>query len=57
MDYNRRLEALCKSKGLAFIPKNPRALLDKLGEVEPKVADRISRQDFKCPLFILGSIV
>jgi hypothetical protein len=47
-EYNTRLEALAKSSKFPFIPKNPRALMDKLGEIEPKISDRLLRQDFQC---------
>jgi hypothetical protein len=55
-EYNTRLEALAESSKLPFIPKNPRALMDKLGEIEPKISDRLLRQDFQCqsPLIFSG---
>jgi hypothetical protein len=47
-EYNAHLEALAKSSKLPFIPKNPCALMDKLGEIEPKICDRLMRKDFQC---------
>jgi hypothetical protein len=42
--YNIRLEA----KNIAAVKKNPRALVDLLGRIEPKISKRIIDQDFKC---------
>ncbi|RDB21084.1 hypothetical protein Hypma_011838 [Hypsizygus marmoreus] len=44
--YNARLEELSKAKKIPFIKKNPRALVDKLGEVEPKIIKRIATGNF-----------
>ena len=48
--YNSRLEALNKTEHRATITKNPRALMDMLGEVESKVANRLLKNDFVCKL-------
>ncbi|KAF8054908.1 hypothetical protein FPV67DRAFT_1681291 [Lyophyllum atratum] len=44
--YNRRLQALCEKRNIPFIKKNPRALLDKLGEIEPQIKRRIATGDY-----------
>jgi hypothetical protein len=44
--YNERLERIAKKKNIEFIRKNPRALADKLSEVEPMIAERNFKQDF-----------
>jgi hypothetical protein len=43
--YNNRLVATASSR---VIPKNPRALKDKLAEVEAQIGDRNYRKDFTC---------
>ena len=47
-DYNMRLAVLNLSKNCTTIEKNPRALLDLLGEIEPKISDWIIKNDFMC---------
>jgi hypothetical protein len=42
--YNERLEAKNKS----LVKKNPCALVDLLGRIEPKISKRIIDQDFMC---------
>lgn len=49
-DYNTRLEARNRRDGLPTVPKNPRALIHKLGEIEPKILDRLAKGDFVCAL-------
>jgi hypothetical protein len=46
-EYNRRLADLNTSNSQA-VHKNPRALMDKLGEIEPVVVSRIARKDYIC---------
>jgi hypothetical protein len=46
--YNHRLEELCRAKGVVAIKKNPRALMDKLGHIEPKIANRLATGNFIC---------
>lgn len=46
--YNSALEKACHQRGFPFVPKHPRALHEKLAEIEPKILSRILRQDFKC---------
>lgn len=46
--YNCELEALAKKNFVPFYPKHPRALSDKLGEVEATVTNRMARQNFFC---------
>ncbi|EGO24993.1 hypothetical protein SERLADRAFT_438585 [Serpula lacrymans var. lacrymans S7.9] len=45
-DYNSRLEKLPKSGGSPAVMKNPRALFDKLGEIETKIVKRIKSNNF-----------
>lgn len=52
-EYNRRLEARSCSPGQLLIPKNPRALMEKLGEVEAQVIQRISTGNFECEFSLL----
>ncbi|KAJ6463118.1 hypothetical protein C8R47DRAFT_992805 [Mycena vitilis] len=44
-EYNVRLRKL--PGGAQFIPKNPRALLEMLGEIELKIAERLLANNFK----------
>ncbi|KAF8191327.1 hypothetical protein BJ912DRAFT_849553, partial [Pholiota molesta] len=46
--YNNRLEKLGKEKDLIIVQKNPRALMDKLSEIEPVISDRHTRKDYIC---------
>jgi hypothetical protein len=46
--YNARLEALNIKKNRPTVKKNPRALMDLLGQVEPKVSERIIKNNFVC---------
>lgn len=50
-EYNERL---IKKQGTDTVPKNPRALLRKLGEMEPKLMDRIIKQDYSCKYCLPG---
>ncbi|KAF9239575.1 hypothetical protein BU15DRAFT_46587 [Melanogaster broomeanus] len=43
-EYNRRL---VEGQGPGVVTKNPQALLRKLGEIEPKLMNRIIKNDFK----------
>lgn len=49
--YNKRLEAANANTNTnvttTTIPKNPRALLEKLLSVETDILERIAKQDFK----------
>lgn len=45
-EYNTRLEA--QSSGASVIKKHPRALMDLLGEIEPKISARIATGDYTC---------
>ncbi|KAL6307078.1 hypothetical protein BKA93DRAFT_770448 [Sparassis latifolia] len=44
--YNARLEELTKSRGLPMARKTPRALMEKLGELEPKILACIIAKDY-----------
>jgi hypothetical protein len=46
--YNLRLQSSCSSEGRSFVAKNPRALLDKLGEIEQMIAQRIATGNYLC---------
>ena len=46
--YNLRLQSSCSSKGHSYVAKNPRALMDKLGEVEQMIAQRIATSNYLC---------
>lgn len=51
-DFNIRLEALCATassltKALP-VKKNPRALMEKLAEIEPIIATRIQKRNYLC---------
>ena len=47
-EYNTRLEALNKTRNCPTIKKNPKVLLDLLGEIEVKFSDRIIKNNFVC---------
>jgi hypothetical protein len=49
--YNERLEQQTRVRGILFIRKNPRALMEKLGEIEPKISKRLLTKNFKCLSF------
>lgn len=46
--YNQELTALNTMRGITTIPKNPHALIDKLGEMEREILLRIARNNFVC---------
>jgi len=45
-DYNKRLEALNMTRHHQTIAKMPKALMEMLGDVETKIANRILKNDF-----------
>ncbi|KAL6300464.1 hypothetical protein BKA93DRAFT_819424 [Sparassis latifolia] len=47
-DYNVRLEALNGVKGKNTIRKTPRTLMEKLGDIEPKILTCLSSGKFTC---------
>ena len=52
--FNEAFTTQQHAKGIPdIIKKNPRALMDKLGEIKPKIAKRIATQNYRCkpPLF------
>lgn len=55
--YNSELEDLSKKKHTTFIKKNPRALMEKLGEIEPKILDRVLRNNYACTLHIFSFLI
>lgn len=46
--YNLALEPLAQRKGFLFVEKNPRALLDKLTEIEAVILKRCKTKNFTC---------
>lgn len=46
--YNERLEQKTKEERGQFVGKNPRALVEKLAEIEEKVLMRLATNNFKC---------
>jgi hypothetical protein len=54
-NYNSRLEALNSTRHCINVPKNPRALMETLGDVESKVASRILKNDFICESFQIAN--
>lgn len=50
-EYNKRLVMECSKKGLPVpVPKNPRALVEKLGQVEAEVLKRVATGNYRCRL-------
>ncbi|OBZ65553.1 hypothetical protein A0H81_14418 [Grifola frondosa] len=45
-DYNARLESVNRSNGRSTIYKTPRALMEKLGAVEPEILSRFASSNF-----------
>jgi hypothetical protein len=52
-EYNTRLEALNATNSRLTIKKNPRALMDLLGVIEPKITECIIKGDFVCEFSFL----
>lgn len=50
IEFNSRMEQKAKAKGTHFITKNPRALMEKLTEIEEKITERLSTKNFVCKL-------
>ena len=46
--YNLRLQSSCSLNGHSYIAKNPRALMDKLSEIEQIIAHRITTGNYMC---------
>jgi hypothetical protein len=44
-EYNCRL---MKKNGQSVVPKNPQALLCALGDIEPKLMSKITKNDYTC---------
>lgn len=44
--YNAQLKELAQKKGIKFIKKHPRALMEKLGKIEPKITERILKDNY-----------
>jgi hypothetical protein len=55
-EYNTRLEALNLQNGVPHVKKNPRALVEKMEEVEAIITQRINAGDYKCKLTCLTSL-
>ncbi|KAG1859811.1 hypothetical protein F4604DRAFT_2036666 [Suillus subluteus] len=52
-EYNRRLT---KKKGQSVIQKNPQALLRALGDIEPKLMSKITKNDYTCESVFANTI-
>ncbi|KAJ7753101.1 hypothetical protein DFH07DRAFT_744655, partial [Mycena maculata] len=48
IEYNNRLQAAAAKSGKSLIEKHPRALLEKLGKIEPKITKCITDKNYKC---------
>ncbi|KAI0658953.1 hypothetical protein C8Q70DRAFT_933744 [Cubamyces menziesii] len=46
--YNREVDRLKREHGKSLIYKTPRALMEKLGEIEPKILARIASANYRC---------
>jgi hypothetical protein len=46
--YNNKLKALGKKKNIQIFEKNPRALMDKLNDIEPRISERLLKEDYIC---------
>ncbi|KAF9475045.1 hypothetical protein BDN70DRAFT_814702 [Pholiota conissans] len=46
-EYNVWLESIGKEKSITTVKKNPRALADKLKNIEPHITNRLLKQDFR----------
>ncbi|TRM55405.1 hypothetical protein BD626DRAFT_469578 [Schizophyllum amplum] len=44
--YNERLRQVCLKSSSSYTPKNPRALFDKLAEIEPQILKRLNTGDY-----------
>ncbi|KAF8575932.1 hypothetical protein K439DRAFT_1368643 [Ramaria rubella] len=49
-EYNYHWKCKCEEKGNVFVSKKPWALVEKLGEMEIKLAERIQKNDYKSKL-------
>ena len=49
--YNKTLKERGNLQGVPVVKKNPRALMDKLSEVEPKISKRLITKNFTCISF------
>ncbi|KAJ7601836.1 hypothetical protein DFH06DRAFT_1351920 [Mycena polygramma] len=47
VEYNTRLQTAAGNSGPEVVKKHPRALMEKLGEIEPKIIQRIANNNFK----------
>lgn len=46
--YNTELQKLNRERGRALVMKTPRALMEKLGELEPDILGRIATDNYSC---------
>ncbi|KAF8572794.1 hypothetical protein K439DRAFT_1377518, partial [Ramaria rubella] len=49
-EYNIHWKHKCQENGTIFVSKNPRALIEKLGEMEIRISKRIQKDDYKSML-------
>jgi RNase P subunit RPR2 len=54
--YNESLTNQNTARGLPVILKKPRALVEKLGEIEAKIVERIQTGNFKCAYLVLDRL-
>ena len=53
-EYNKHLVAKQPGSGLSVVLKHPLALSRKLGELEPKLMNRIVEGNYKCKCYDEG---
>lgn len=46
--YNSQLVSLCNEKDLEYVPKNAKALMDKLGDIETQIIGRVRKNNYLC---------
>ena len=46
--YNWALACQNAAQGLPVVKKKPHALMEKLGDIEPKIIERIQAGNYKC---------
>ncbi|KAJ6463111.1 hypothetical protein C8R47DRAFT_1202066 [Mycena vitilis] len=55
VEYNARLQTAAGSSEV--VKKHPRALMEKLGEIEPKLIQQIANNNFKCERIVAANTV
>ena len=49
-EFNSRMGQKARAKGMEFVAKNPRALMEKLAAIEEIIMNRLSTENFVCKL-------